>query len=195
MYIPWPEDKDLINAASNYTDRIDKLKDYDEACLIEASDLKEVKPGEPLYIAGHGAVGDENIYGTKGQKLSPDALAGQFAKLNKEHAKIKMWVCFSGLGMTEKKGLAYKFWEAMHKDKFAKLTVYGYREAVLDPFERTQLHTHAATPLPGFKSLSETPDLLKILPGTAQHWRVGIDENGAIIPPKPLPRSKPTMDK
>jgi hypothetical protein len=192
MYLPWPDDSAMVSPAAMFAARIDKLKwkKYSEADLIGPSDLNRVKPDDALYIAGHGAAGNEKIYGSTGQSMTAVELAGQFrGKLNEGHKKIKVWVCFSGDGMTESRGLAYKFWQAMHP-KFPQLSVYGYRFAVLDPFQPSQDHLLAAEPKEGFKSFSETPDLLTILPGSAQHWRTGISPSGEIVPPKPLPRGE-----
>jgi len=185
----------MVEPAFMFTDRIEKLKGttYQETAVIRMEDLGHVEPGDALYIAGHGAAGDEKIYGTLGQSMDAVALAAQFTgKLNESHKRIKVWVCFSGDKMTKGKGLAYKFWQAM-RPTFKQLSVYGYRFAVLDPFERSQEHLEAAIPLPGFVSVTKTPQLLRSLPGNAQHWRTGIRPDGSIIPPKPLPRGKPPI--
>ena len=194
VYVPWEDDKALINSSFMYADRIEHQKTgkwgkYENVAVISAKHLKGVKPDDALYIAGHGESGNENIYGTKDSRvLSPAELATQFiGKLNSAHKRIKVWVCFSGEGMTHKAGLAYRFWQSM-KPSFPNLTVFGYRYAVLDPYQRTQSHTHAALALPGFTSILATPDQIQMLPGTARHWRTGIDPTGRIIPPKPLPR-------
>jgi len=194
MYLP-SEDPALVSPAYMFRDRIKQLKraTYKKAYVIRKEDLGYVEPGDALYISGHGAAGDERIHGTVGQSIDAVELAGQFkGKLNALHERIKVWVCFSGDGMTEGRGLAFKFWLAMNPS-FKLLSVYGYRFAVQDPFRSTQEHLYAAIPLPGFVSITETPKLLDYLPGTTQHWRTGIRPDGSIIPPKPLPRDEPPL--
>ena len=192
MYVPWGDDDRLIQSAAAYCERIDYRKgQYSSVELIDKTRLAEVDTGDMLYITGHGDSGDNNIYGCAGQKLTAGQLAGQFdGTLDTGHQTIKMWVCFSADGMTYKKGLAYSFWQEMRALGFGSLTVYGYRYVIMDPLTPKQKHTHAFRVKEGFKSVTETPELLEELPGTAQHWRTGIDPSGRIIPPKPLPRKK-----
>ena len=190
MYLPF-DDKNMVNPAYSFTDRMEHLGLCDEAFVIGEAYLSEanVKKHEPIFIAGHCGPGIDYIADTKGGMLTAKDVAKQFdGKLGKDHREIRVWACYAGEGMTEKKGLAYKFWQEMHLLGFNDLTVYGYRLVVLDPFERSQEKLIAAEALPGFKSLMETPEKLKELPGNAHHWMTGIAPDGTVIPPKPLPR-------
>lgn len=196
MYVPWEKDLGIVNGAQFFISRIEyriekKLKNYDDATVVANDGLHEVANDDILYIAGHGAKNDENIYGSLKQKMTAGSLAKQLNdnNLNKGHQKIKVWVCYSGYGMHMKQGLAYKLWKEMHDLGYKKLEVYGYVEAILDPLQPTDKHNYAASVLQGFQSLFDTPEKLKILPGSAQHWRIGIDASGNLIPPRKLPRS------
>jgi hypothetical protein len=115
--------------------------------------------------------------------LTAEALAKQFEDdLNKDHKIIKIWACYSGLGMRKNMGLAYRFWKAMHEQEFNDLSVYRYVECIIDPMTPTS-NKKAAIALEGFVSLSKTPDKIKII-GRASRWRIGIDAKGEIIASK-----------
>lgn len=194
MYLPF-NDKGMFEPACMFTDRIDYLELFDEESVIVVgeknidSEDADIKNGDALYIAGHCGKGINYIADTKGNTLQGKELAQQFkGRLDKGHLEIRVWACYSGEGLHKKEGLAYNFWKEMQVQGYKKLTVYGYRMGVLDPFNRGQENLIAAEELPGFKSLMDTPDLIEFKPGTAENWMTGIRPDGKIIPPAPLPR-------
>ncbi len=194
MYNPFFGDRRLAASAHTFLERIEERKvgpysKYASCALIDEMSLGDVGNDDQLYITGHGAAGNNRIHSCDNRSLAATTLADQFVgRLDPGHRKIKLWVCSSADGITVNRGLAYRFWQAMHLRGFSSLAVYGYRYAVMDPFSPRQDSNEAGIALPGFRSLTETPDLLKTLHGKASHWRVGIGPDGARIPPKPLPR-------
>ena len=195
MCLPWADDAGLLEAAKMFIRRKAHVGHYKNESIITIDELKSVKPDDMLYITGHSGQGLEIIGGTKGQRMTAQELADAIRdRLNVNHRVIKLWACYSGDGMTEtpRRGLAYRFWEAI-QPSHTQLTVYGYRYATRDPFSKYE-HAGAGVIKPGFKSITEAPELWKDLPGSAQHWRVGIRPDGTLVPPKPLPRAAQDAD-
>jgi hypothetical protein len=197
MYLPWDDDKRLAEAACSFTDRLERLGGYKETFVIGRQHLEEaeIENNDDLYISGDCAPNAEFIGSKDGRTMQAKELAAQFdGALDKGHRCIHIWACYSGHGMEGvvspqgKIGLAYRFWEAMHALGYNKLSVFGYRFAVLDPFSPSQADLLTAQLLPGFKSLTETPDKAKFLPGNANNWMTGLDPSGKVIPPAPLPK-------
>jgi hypothetical protein len=189
--LPWADDEGLLFAARAFARRKAHAGPYDDVSIIGLEDLHHVKNDDMLYISGHSGQGLELIGGTKEQRMTAGELAAAVRdnNLNRKHKVIKLWACYSGDGLTDdpRHGLAYRFWESI-KTTHKALTVYGYRYATVDPFSKYSKSKSGET-LPGFKSMTETPELWKDLPGSAQHWRVGIRPDGTLVPPKPLPRA------
>lgn len=196
MYVPWEDDKAMLDGAGVFDARMEKLGAYESTHVITAEHLEdaEIAPEDGFYIAGECAANIEYIGSKHGKKLTVAQLADQLVdELPQDMRAIHIWACYSGHGMqgvTEGRqvGLAFKFWEEMHRRNFHQLAVYGYRFAVLDPFSPKQADLLTAQVLPGFKSLSETPEKVKILPGSASNWMTGIAADGTIIAPRALPR-------
>lgn len=195
MYLPWEDDGKLVTAAEMFIDRIERMEweTYKEATLIAQEHLSAVKPGDELYITGECDKNIDFIGSRHGKTLSAADLAEQFkGRLNPDHRSIHIWACYSGHGLAgnpnARSGLVYAFWKEMHERGFKKLTVFGYRMAVLDPLERTQEYLIAVQTLPGFTGLATTPDKYVVQPGNVNNWMAGIDPDGKIIPPVPLPK-------
>ena len=178
IYLPF-RDGALIDSSFSLYNRIY----YKFNCeRIDKKELTKVKPDDLLYVFGHGARGDNNIYGTDSKtfKFSAEDLASQVGKrLDKAHKKIKIWVCFSAYGINEKKGLAYNFWKKMRELEFDKLTVYGYTTAIADPISKKD-HKLAIELKEGFINLRETPDKFVEL-GRASKFQLAINENGDVL--------------
>lgn len=189
MCLPWDDDG-LLEAAKMFMRRKAHVGRYKNEEIIRIDDLKDVKNDDMLYITGHSGQGLEIIGGTQGQRMTALALADAVRdELDAGHRTLKLWACYSGDGLTDnpRHGLAYRFWESI-RATHQQMTVYGYRYATRDPFSKYE-HAGAGVTLPGFKNITETPELWQDLPGSAQHWRVGIRPDGTLVAPKPLPRA------
>jgi hypothetical protein len=194
LYIPWEDDGGLAEQAYLMKSWIKDKDIYEQVTVIGPSRLatSQISAHDMLQICGECGPGVEAIGGHNGQSLTAHALAAQFnGRLSQTHRRIDIWACYSadglsGAGPGARRGLTYRFWQAMHAQGFRKLSVYGYRLAVLDPAHRTNVELFCAQILPGFRTLVETPDLAPVAMGTAENWRAGIDRRGEIIPPTPL---------
>jgi|SRR6516162_8931587 len=203
MYIPWDDDKSMEDGALAFTERLDYLKDqnkvnYNKIEAISPKYIQKVRKHiscfDDFYIAGDCARGVNFIGSKDGKKMTAHQLAQQMvACLPKDYREIHIWACYSGHGMEgviagKKIGLAYEFWKEMHNIGYNELTVYGYRFAVLDPFNALQIDLQTGDLLSGFESYSQTPELFKPLPGNPSHWMTGLSPQGKVIAPAPLPR-------
>jgi hypothetical protein len=195
MYVPWSDDSKLVDAADGFISRVKRMEweTYDEAEVIAQSYLRNVRNDDALYITGECGQNIEFLGSRHGKTLSARDLAEQFkGHLHPDHRVIHIWACYSGHGLAgnpnARSGLVYSFWKEMRERGFEKLTVFGYRMAVLDPLDRQQEYLIAAQILPGFTGLLTTPDKYTVMPGNVNNWRAGIGPDGKIIPPAPLPK-------
>lgn len=193
MYLPWPDDQKLTDAAFMFIDRMKRMErsTYRKANLLTKEYLNVIENDDSLYITGECDKGIDFIGSRHKKTLSAGDLADHFVgNLNVNHKSIHIWACYSGYGLSgdpgARSGLAYSFWKAMRERGFKKLTVYGYRMAVMDPLEETQENLFAAEILPGFTGVLSTPDKYVPQLGNVNNWKAGIDPDGKIIPPIPL---------
>lgn len=194
LYIPWDDDQKLINQAFLMKDWIKDKEMFDKVTVLGPTGLAQadVAADDMVQICGECGPGMEAIAGHNKQVLPARDLAGQFqGRLKLDHRRIDIWACYSadglsGAGPDARRGLTYRFWQDMHTQGFKKLSVYGYRLAVLDPMNRTNVELYCARVLPGFRDIFSTPDLAPVAMGTADNWRAGISHKGKIIPPTPL---------
>lgn len=204
LYIPWSVEADgkgLLNSAILHENRLDWQEKrniiLDRAHFEEENGKSfQYSPDDIIYLFGHGNKGLNDIYSSlnaSAKKMSVKELVGQLdGILDKNHKQIRVWTCFSGVGMRDGQGLAGQLWQAMHNAGFNQLTVYGYTETIVDPTSRTFNKAAVAAEIKaGFISIASTPNLIEIkpLPGTPKNYRIGKDENGNLITPAPLPRS------
>lgn len=128
-YCPFPNDNSMIGNTQSVLDSHNSKHKVDRfegtAVVSGPKALQHVSWFQQLYIVAHGDTGSDSITGDDGSSITMAALAKQLRdeKLTVAIRKVKLFVCEGGKGDGS---TASQLKQAMQKEGFTKVSVYGY---------------------------------------------------------------------